>query len=229
MKKVSITVLLTVFSVLFCKAQGIRDAVEQQKQQEPPKQLIPDGYSLFEDMYGDLNGDGRNDYVLIVKARDRSMIVHDEELGELDRNRRGIMIFFANGDDYQLVLDNRQCFPSENEDGGVYYAPELGVNIEKGNLYLHYDHGRYGWWKYTFRYRNGNFVLIGYDNSEDNGPAVIQTTSINFLTRKRQVKVNVNEDTESEPVFEETWDNIKAGELIKLSEIADFDELTVNQ
>jgi formylglycine-generating enzyme required for sulfatase activity len=38
MKKVSITVLLTVFSVLFCEAQSIRDAVERQKQQEASKQ-----------------------------------------------------------------------------------------------------------------------------------------------------------------------------------------------
>jgi hypothetical protein len=38
LKRAGITVLLTVFSVLFCEAQNLRDAIEQQKQQETTKQ-----------------------------------------------------------------------------------------------------------------------------------------------------------------------------------------------
>ena len=104
----------------------------------------------------------------------------------LDRNRRGIMIFFRDGDDYKLVLENRQCFESENEDGGVYFAPELDVGVRKGNLYVHYGHGRYGWWQYTFRYRNSDFELIGYDNDNAYSEKI---TSINLPAKKQIVKV----------------------------------------
>ena len=35
---------------------------------------------------------------------------------------------------YQLTDRNYDCFSSENEDGGVYYPPELWIEFEKGNL-----------------------------------------------------------------------------------------------
>ena len=53
------------------------------------------------------------------------------------------MLFKVN-EDYVLATKNYDCFSSENEDGGVYFAPELDISIEKGNLYVHYGHGRYG-------------------------------------------------------------------------------------
>jgi hypothetical protein len=96
---------------------------------------IPAGYSFFEGIRGDLNGDGAEDDVIIIKATDKKGIMRNEDGKLVDRNRRGVMIFFKNGDDYKLVLENRQIFASENEYGGVYYAPELYLEIEKGNLY----------------------------------------------------------------------------------------------
>ena len=36
---------------------------------------------------------------------------------------------------------------------------------------------------------------------------------------------NLNEDLDGEEDFEETWETVKIGKLIKLSEIKDFDEL----
>ena len=134
-----------------------------ENEEQTDNELIPAGYRLFEEIHGDLNKDGIADYILIIKEKDKDNVVYDEYRGELDRNRRGIMIFFNSGHDYNLVLENRRCFSSENEDGGVYFAPNLGVKIEKSNLYIRYDHGRYGWWQYTFRHRNNDFELIGYD------------------------------------------------------------------
>ena len=188
--------------------------------------LLPAGFVLFKEIHGDLNKDGLEDCVVIMKGTDKENFVVDEYRGKLDRNRRGIMILFNKGDDrYEVKAINLTCFSSENEDGGVYFPPELWVYIEKGNLYFHYGHGRYGYWKYTFRHKDNDFELIGYDSGNHRGPVIESEVSINFLTKKKLNRVNVNEDAEGgDEVFEETWSNIDVRELIKLSEINDFDD-----
>lgn len=185
--------------------------------------FIPKGYVLSSTSIGDLNKDGVDDKVLLVKGTDKGAFVKNE-YGELvDRNRRGIIVLFKKDNQYEQVLKNLNCFSSENEDGGVYYAPELSLEIGKGNLYVNYAHGRYGYWKYTFRYRKGDFYLIGYDNSEG-GAVVEKETSINFLSKKKQVKENVNENAQGgDEVFKETWTNITVNKLLKLREIKDFE------
>lgn len=189
--------------------------------------LIPKGYSLYERVGGDLNKDGVIDSIFIVKKIDKTNIIQHENRGELDRNRRGIMVFFNEKNQWVLGMKNMDCFSSENEEGGVYYAPELSVNIEKGNLYVNYHHGRYGHWTYTFRYQQGDFELIGYDASSNFGPIVEKEISINYLSKRQQVLENINEKTEEsgDEVYKETWTDIEIEQLMKLSEIEDFDEL----
>ena len=132
---------------------------------------------------------------------------------------------FANENGYQKTTENLNCFSSENEDGGVYYAPELSFEVKRGNLIINYAHGRYGWWKYTFRYQESKFKLIGFD--ETNGGVVIRNeTSINFLTKRKLVRENINEDAEGgDEVFKETWSKIVISELLNLSDIKDFEKL----
>ena len=189
--------------------------------------FLPEGYVNFEKVNGDLNKDGIEDIVLIIKGTDKSKIIKDKYRGELDRNRRGIIILFNKKDHYELASKNYDCFSSENEDGGVYFPPELSVEIKKSNLCVHYGHGRYGFWWYTFRFQNSAFELIGYD--ESNGGVVIESeTSINFLSRKKLEKVNVNKNAEGgDEVFKQGWKNININRLIKLSEIVDFDEFQI--
>lgn len=195
------------------------------KPSSEPTDFVPKGYILFEEIYGDLNQDNIEDCVLIIKGTDKEMVVEHEYRGELDRNRRGIIVLLKRKDQYELAAHNYECFSSENEDGGVYFAPELFIEIEKGNLYINYGHGRYGYWKYTFRLQDSYFNLIGYDNSEG-GPVVDRDKSINFLTKKKRERVNINEDAiGGEEVFKETWHDIQIDRLLRLSEIEDFDEL----
>lgn len=191
-----------------------------------PAEFVPEGYKLFKKSFGDLNNDGAEDCILIIKKVDPANIVTDENRGKLDRNRRGLIILFKKNDGYELASKNYSCFTSENEDGGVYYAPELDVYAEKGKLYVHYAHGRYGYWTYTFRYGKSDFELIGYDGSSNMGPRVNSTTSINFLTGKQLDRTNVNEGAEGgDEVFEDTWKKVKSTKLMTLSEVKDFDEL----
>ncbi len=123
----------------------------------------------------------------------------------VDRNRRGIIVLLRTKNSYYLAVENYTCFSSENEDGGVYYPPELSVGIDKGKLIIGYAHGRYGFWEYKFRLQNNEFKLIGYDESNHYGPILKKQTSINFLSKKKLVRVNTNEDAEAgDDVFKDT-------------------------
>lgn len=245
MKKVTflvITVFLLGFQQSCKKSEEIAKTQQQNKVQttdtiknvsvvdngisNKPEDFVPKGFKLFEKTEGDLNSDGIEDCVLMIKETDKSKFVNDEYRGELDRNRRGLIILFKKGNQYHLALKNDTCFSSENEEGGVYYAPELDVSVDKGKLFVHYAHGRYGYWTYTFQYRNSDFYLIGYDSSDNHGPIVNSMTSINYLTSKKQIKDNINKsDPDADEVFEETWTKIESKKLTKLSEIKDFDDL----
>jgi hypothetical protein len=195
-----------------------------------PSEFIPAGYVIFAEIRGDLNKDSKEDYVFIIKGTDKNKFHKDDYRGELDRNRRGIIIAIRNQDNYELVLDNRECFSSENEDGGVYFAPDLDASIHKGNLILHYAHGRYGYWSYNFRYQNSDFELIGFDSSENYGPIVQRTKSINFMTRKILTKENINRYADGEDEkFKESWRTFTLSKLTKLREIPDFDEFDVER
>lgn len=187
--------------------------------------FIPQGYILYEKVFGDLNKDNQEDCILIIKGTNKENIVKNRFDEVVDRNRRGIIILFKTTNGYQKVTENLECFSSENEDGGVYYAPELSFEVKRGNLVIHYAHGRYGWWKYTFRFQDSQFKLIGYD--ETNGGVVIRNEiSINFLTKKKLVRENINEDADGgDEVFKETWSKIVIDKLLNLSEIKDFDSL----
>ncbi len=61
-----------------------------------PNQHIPEGYKLFEKITGDLNNDGIEDVVLLVKATKKSAWAKDQfDKMMVDKNRRGLMIFLS--------------------------------------------------------------------------------------------------------------------------------------
>lgn len=194
-----------------------------------PTNFVPKGFVVIEKIKGDLNKDGLEDCVLIVKSTDKNQIITHEYGGELDRNQRGIIVLLNKDDYYELAIKKYDCFSSENEDGGAYFAPILSVEIKNGNLNIHYAHGRYGYWKYTFRFQNSDFELIGYDQSDNRGPIVERETSINFLSKKMKEKVNTNKNAEGgDEIFKETWEKTNINRLIKLSEVNDFDKLDIS-
>ena len=106
-------------------ASGTESETDEAEPAKTPKDFIPEGFVLFSETKGDLNKDGKEDLVLVIKATDKSRFVQDEYAGELDRNRRGIRILFQTDNGYELALANDTCFSSEQEDGGVYFPPEL--------------------------------------------------------------------------------------------------------
>lgn len=189
--------------------------------------FIPQGYVLYKKVYGDLNKDNQEDCILVIKGTIKENIVINRFDEMVDRNRRGIIILFKTKNDYQKITENLSCFYSENEEGGVYYAPQLSFEVKKGKLFINYEHGRYGFWKYTFRFQNSKFKLIGYDYT-NGGVITNYKISINFLTKKKLYRENINQDSNgNDEIFKETWSKIKIKKLLNLSEIKDFDELNM--
>ena len=205
-------------------AKPTAEEIQLQKDKLKYKAYIPAKYVLFEAIQGDLNKDGIQDLVLIVKATDPTQWVNHEYRGKLDRNRRGIIVLLKEKGRYKKLTQNLSAFSSENEEGGVYFAPELWFEINKGLLNVHYGHGRYGYWNYSFRLQNQDLRLIGYDSSSNHGPYVESETSMNFLTDKKVIRKNLNEDPDGEPRFKEIWSKAKISPIY-LSKIQDFDEL----
>ncbi|PML18404.1 hypothetical protein BCT06_12900 [Vibrio breoganii] len=189
------------------------------------QELVPEGYLVTETIYGDLNKDNQEDVVLIIKGTNPDEIFIDQVRGELNLNRRGIVVALRNEHKYEVIVENSNCFYSEDEYGGVYAVPDIYTTIEKGNLYILFAHGRYGHWRYNFRYQSADFELIGYDESANRGSIVEVATSINYLTKKMLVKENTNNlDEYADPVFKETWTSFTLDNRIKLSGISDFSE-----
>jgi len=214
---ISVLILVSVFNSTLVNAQN--GSIEE---------LMPNGFELFEEYGGDFNEDGLEDCILIIKDTKQENIITNRFGKKVDRNRRGLIVLLNMGDEYELILKNLDCFSSENEDGGVYYPPELSIETKNRILKIHYAHGRYGYWEYIFRYDASDFNLIGYESSDNYGPIVNYKISINFLSKKKQVLENLNRNTlDEEENFKETWENIEIEALIKLSKIQDFGELTM--
>ena len=211
---------------LYAQEPSTEEQVQLQKDRIKYKALIPAKYTLFKAVQGDLNKDGKADLVLIVKATDPKMWVLDHDQQKVDRNRRGILVFLNQNGKYQKLMQNLSCFSSENEEGGVYFAPELSTHIEKNTVQFHYGHGRYGHWSYTFRLDGQDLRLIGYDLSSNSGPYSDYQKSINFLTQKKLYRDNINKEDRDKPErFKETWSKISI-KPIYLSQIINFDELS---
>ena len=192
--------------------------------------FIPIGYNINEVTYGDLNKDELTDCIITIKKVDAANVIVNDYNWTVDRNRRGIIVLFKQAEGYNLASKNYDCFSSENEDGGVYFAPELWMESKNNNIRIHFSHGRYGYWTYTFRFNGFDFELIGYDASDNRGPVVNREVSINFLSKKKLVRVNINQQAESgEEVFEEKWEEIQPAETILLSEVVDFDVIDADQ
>ena len=205
----------------------------QSQHEKNPLDFLPKGYLVFEKINGDLNKDGIDDCVLIVKATEKDSIVKNRFGETVDRNRRGIIVLFNRKDNYDLIVKNNKCFSSENEDGGVYFPPELSIEIKKGNLCFHYADGRYGYWEYKFRFQNSDFELIGYDSGDrssfESDYVTFDETSLNFMTKKKLIKKVIKVNANGEEVYKETWKNINSNVLMKLSKIKDFDELDMDK
>ncbi len=198
----------------------------QVEQKQETTNFLPEGFVIYKEIQGDLNGDDVDDHVVIVKGTEKEKIVINRFDKEVDRNRRGILIYLTEIDKNNLVVENLQCFLSENEDGGAYYAPQLSMEIKEGKLYVDYEHGRYGYWSFIFQYRNSDFELVEYDGNYSSHvipeEANFDHININFLNKELSIfELSEIGETEQSP---ENYFEIK--ETIKVEEAPNGEEIT---
>jgi hypothetical protein len=159
---------------------------------------VPAGYSLGQEVKGDLNKDGIEDRVLLVKGK----------------NGGGVIVLLGKDGGYETVVSNLNCFPDGD---GVF-----GIEINKrGNLIISRGGFNGGSCEvtYAFRYKDSDFELIGEDFQQTGHSP--NSYSINYLSKKKQVKtldMGTNKETEK-------WENLDIQSLRKLSKITDFVEL----
>ena len=99
---------------------------------------LPNQTALYDAIKGDLNKDGIEDVVVVTQETFKEKFMPfsdgcDESTKDdkwcqiVNKNRRGVVILLSNGDKYESVVTKKDIFESPNEDGGVYYPPELAV------------------------------------------------------------------------------------------------------
>jgi hypothetical protein len=194
-----------------------------------PREFLPPGYVVLKKVVGDLNGDHHQDIVFEIQKETKKSNSQKNDSGDRPGVKaRGIMVVFEKNGKYELAFENLSCLTTENNDGGNYFPPEFGVYIENGSLVIHYFQGRYGYKKYKFRYQNGDFDLIGYDASENHGPVVLRSVSINLLTKKMLIRENIRPDANpGEEKFKETWKRFSLQRTFRLSQISSLDGLDI--
>jgi len=109
----------------------------------------------------------------------------------VNKNRRGVVILLSNGDKYEAVVTKRDIFESPNEDGGVYYPPELAVEIKDSELKFFYSYGKYGYWEYVFALDGKDFRLVKYLSNVNNGPVPEYIVQMDFVNHRLEKSANL--------------------------------------
>ncbi|MBO7593424.1 MAG: hypothetical protein J6T12_00480 [Salinivirgaceae bacterium] len=207
---------------------------------EFPK-LAPQGY-VYDGIIcdHDFDNNGLTDYLLFIRATKRENFELEnfwrgvERDTLIDRNPRGYLLAMNRGERFEVTSFNYECFPSANESGGVYFPPELEISPinfsdnEKG-LDVSYSHGRYGYWVYSFKYNNGEFILTMFYRDESMSwiAESLRKTTINFETGEVNISELKNaeecaDNGEIEPIYETKTDKINYKATIKMSQMTDI-------
>ena len=204
-------------------------AVEQDNTfAQKAEDFVPENEKIFKKISGDLNGDGKNDVILLTTETNEFAFIDGE-----DRNNRGIVIAFKKDNGYELIARMPYCFSPEPSDD-YYQGISLKVEIKNGKLYISHTYGRYGNYAYTFRYQNNYFEVIGFDYNtriDEEESIIFETKSINFLTKKMKVQTEILHWYGEEQIKdkEETWHNITIKNLVKLTDIDDFENFVIDK
>jgi hypothetical protein len=188
--------------------------------------LVPAGWIVETESHGDLNGDGAPDLVLVLHMTSPANVITNDGLGwsELDTNPRMLVVAFAEKatKKYSLALANHTLIPRHTNP--LMDDPLGEVAIVKGTVQV-----SLGFWmsagswftsqnKFTFRYQDGCFKLIGYDSTgTQRNSGEMTKVSINYLTKKAKTsKGNVENDQETV-----SWKTVRVPSLLCLDAVGD--------
>lgn len=153
--------------------------------------FVPAGWTIFESAYGDLNKDGVKDAVIVIQHKDSISMVNSLEDSVLTQPRMLLILFKKPVDSSFKLVEQSNSFILKH-DNPAMDDPFQKLSIKNGILeikyHLFYNMG--SWYvtntAYKFRYQQGQFVLIGADNSSfHRATHDFEDYSYNFLTKKR--------------------------------------------
>lgn len=159
-----------------------------------PEDFVPQGWEIMDKIFGDLNGDGLADCVMVVNGTDKKFIQKHDGFGmnPFDTNPAILAVLIKDKDGYRLELQNNSlAYPPE---GPTASYPFSAMSIKKKVLEINFEHmlsaGGWGATYSSFKFKliGGEFQMIGADHREfmrNSGDG--EERSYNFLTRKIKV------------------------------------------
>lgn len=225
--RLSALLLLSIFSSsVIAEPDEIPDVTYPQLPRQAPvaEKFVPSGWKLEKQERADLNGDGKADLLLLLRQNEpRNIVSNEDGLGvdALDTNPRILAAAFGTASGYRLILENHTLIP--RHDSPTIDDPLGEVSIVRGTLQvsLHFWASAGSWstsqTKFTFRYQEGCFKLIGYDSNETHRASGETTNiSVNYSTRKMsQQSDNISEDKPGKTI----WKSLPARPKLCLDEI----------
>lgn len=186
--------------------------------------FVPRDWLLEIEKEGDLNRDGAPDLLLVLRMNDPKNVVKDE-YRELDTNPRMLVVAFADQAKkaYSLALadhtlitrhTNPNMDPPFDEGAAIVNGTlqiSLGLFMNAGGWHTSNN-------KFTFRYQDGCFKLIGYDSTVlKRNTGETQSVSINYLTKKAKIGKG-SAESDQEKV---SWKSLSSPKLLCLGAVGD--------
>jgi len=177
--------------------------------------FVPAGWTILDSAYGDLNKDGAKDAAIIIQHKDSISLVNNLDDSVLTQPRMLLILFKRPANNSYELTEQSSSFILKN-DNPTMDDPYQDLAITNGTLeikfQLFYNMG--SWYVtnvvYKFRYQQGQFLLIGADNSSfHRATHDFEDYSYNFLTKKRALTTgNDNKGTKKT-----TWKSLNISEL----------------
>lgn len=208
----------TISIVLCLCAIGI-NAQTLKQQGALVEQIVPEGWE-HQEAVGDLNKDGVKDLVVLAKPNFKENMKTRDDGYVYNFNLPILAIYFGQAEGiFQLWKQYKELFPADDEWSSV----DVELNITDRNTLtidtdLFSSGGSYGTerTKYTYRYQNEDFYLIGKEStSMMRNTGEMETVSENYLTWKRQT---IKDNAFEEGVKKEIWSKLTKQPLEKLGD-----------
>lgn len=158
--------------------------------------FVPAGWLIEQQVIGDLNRDGLDDFALLLHENSYENIVK-VGAGSIDTNPRRIVVGLnKDNKGYSLILDNHTLIPRHKDlqfDDVINGVGVGGIKIDRGVLRVNMsifalESSEARNISYGFRWQNGHFLLIGYDSfSRNRASGNTMEVSINYLTKKAKL------------------------------------------
>ena len=208
-----------IISIAWCLCAISMNAQALKQQGASAEKIVPEGWE-HEEALGDLNKDGVKDLVVLAKPNFKENMQTRDDGYEYNFNPYILAIYFGQAEgDFKQWKQYENLFEPDSE----WTTNDVDVEItERGTLNISTSFfanaGSYGTnqTKYTFRFQNGDFYLIGKESTDMmRNTGEMTTVSENYLTWKRQT---IKDNAFEEVVKKETWSKLTKEPLKKLGD-----------